>query len=395
MLNLSPRRADETRPRNTRRERIIAIVSITALVISCGYLGWSWKTANSPGTRAYEQGMEYASAKHYDLAEKAWRDGIRQDPKAWQCYERLGDLYTQLAHPADAAHAYEAAAKIMPTDGPLLLNLAKSEKAVGDVPKAYAAAKQAASLLPDSAEANGEYGLFAARQRHDQEALAALHRSLDLDATSPIYRLALVSLEIDSLDFVRAEADLTPYLTAHPNDAEAHYYKAIIVSQKPRTPQNIADGLTEAELALPYRHHSPQIYPLLANLFLAANRPVAAYRVLMEGYKATPHFVPILRALVACETRLGRSQEAAKMAVQLDQEEDHLNQIEHFKEILGFNHKDIASGLALARLEEEIGRSDKALNYYSLMHQEAPNDPRIQAAWAAFLQRNKPTAPAH
>ena len=347
-------------PRSARRSRLLLAVSVFALVAACAYIGWSWKTWTSPGIYYYEKGMDYAAAKHYDMAEQAWVTGVRKDPKAWQCYEQLGAMYTEANHPAQAAYAYEAATKIEPDDGSLFLGLARARTAENNLPAAYTAAKQAAALLPDSADAVGSYGLVASQAGHDMDALAALRRALALDPGSAKYLIAIVSLEINNLDLTRAENDLTPYVKAHPEDYQGHYYMAVILNQKPRTPENVRLGIEQAELALPSMVHDPHGYNLIGQLFLAAGRTEAAYRAFLEGYKISPHSQAMLHGLLDCDIRRGDTREAALIGTRLEQEATRDNQVEHLKHVLGFNHKDTLSMLELARLYEETGRRQQA-----------------------------------
>lgn len=385
---LSPRPADPSPTRRSRRDRVLIGLSLLTLLAACVSLGLFWKQWTGPGKRYYQQGLEYAGARRYDLAERAWRKGVEKDPQSWQCYERLGDLYTELARPPDAAEAYEAATKITPNNGTLFLKLMRTKKASGDVPGALAAAQRATALLPKNAEAAGEYGLLAAQKRQDLAAMGALRQSLDLDPSSVAYRLALVSLEIDNLDIARAERDLAPYLSGHPDDLQAHYFMAVILNQKPRTPENVRLGIDHAERALPFMLRDPHIYGLLGTLFLAAGRTAAAYRVFTEGYRVAPHYLPILRGLIDCSTRLGRTQQAAEAGSQLEKEAARLNEIEHLKNVLGFNHRDVASALKLARLNEEAGRQEQALGCYVQILRGVPHDQRIRRSLSAFLRRS-------
>ncbi len=376
-------------PRNAGRDRLLIALSVFTLIAACAYIGWSWKTWTSPGIYYYEKGMDYATAKHYDLAEQAWITGTRKDPKAWQCYAQLGALYDEAKHPAQAAYAYDAATKIVPDDGDLFLSLERARTAEGNLDAAYAAAKRAAALLPNSAAAAGDYGLLASERHRDMDAVAALHRALALDPGSAKYLMALVSLEISNLDLTRAESDLAPYLAAHPEDYQGHYYMAVILNQKPRTPENVRRGIEQAELALPSMAHDPHGYNLIGLLFLAAGRTEAAYRAFLEGYKIDPHSQAMLHGLLDCDIRRGDTREAALIGARLEQEAARANQIDHLKHVLGYNHKDTASMLELTRLYEETGRQQQEFALFVQSLHETPDDPRIRPAFSAFLLRSK------
>ncbi len=398
MSPLTPPHLNNTTPiaprRIAKRDRLLIAFSALALVVACVYIGWSWKAWTQPGMRYYEQGMDYAAAKHYDLAEQAWITGTQKDPRAWQCYAQLGALYDQAKHPAQAAYAYDAATKIVPDSGDLFLSLERAQTAAGNLDAAYAAAKRATALLPNSAAAAGDYGLLASGKHRDMDAIASLHHALSLDPGSAKYLIALVALEISNLDLTRAESDLAPYLKAHPEDYQGHYYMAVILNQKPRTPDNVRRGIEQAELALPHMIHDPHGYNLIGLLFLAAGRTEAAYRAFLEGYKIDPHSQAMLHGLLDCDIRRGDTKEAALIGTRLEMEATRANQIDHLKHVLGYNHKDTASMLELARLYEQTGRRQEAFGLFVQSLHETPNDARIRPAFSAFLLRSKQPAMA-
>lgn len=377
----------QTRPRNFRRDRLLLGFSAAALLLSCGYLGWSWKIWLNPGMRSYEQGMEYASAKHYNLAERAWQTGAANDPANWQCREKLGDLYTELRRFPEAAAQYTAAAKISPNNGDLFLGLERAQAASGNYNEAYDAAKQASALLPSSADAVGEFGLLAVRTHHDTEAIRALRQALALKPTSTDYLLALVAVETDNQNAAQAERDLAPFIATHSDNARANYYMALILNQKPRTPENIRLGLHYATLALPGMTHSPQIYHLLGLYLLAAGRTKDAYQTFLIGYQIAPHSPEMLHGLLECDARLGDEKESSLIATRLDQEETRNNEIEHLKHVLGFNHKDIGATLRLAQLEEAGGRQQDAVSLLAQALQQTPGDKQLHSALSALLIR--------
>jgi Flp pilus assembly protein TadD len=54
---------------------------------------------------------------------------------------------------------------------------------------------------------------------------------------------------------------------------------------------------------------------------------------------------------------------------------------------MGYNHRDTASGLELARLVERDGRLTQARAYYEQLVRQAPGDARLRSALAGFYQR--------
>ncbi|MBV9851725.1 MAG: tetratricopeptide repeat protein [Armatimonadetes bacterium] len=380
-----PARSPATPP--PRASRLRPGPAIAALIVALGYGGWSWHEYERPGRVHERRGVEDAAAGRFHEAERQWRQGVREDPTFPGCYEHLGDLYQQVRDYPDAAADFQAAARLNPRDGTLFLRLARAQQSAGDLPAAAASAQRAAQLRPDDGEALGLYGMLEGKGKHMPQALAALRRARQLRPDDRDDLLALVNLEMDVPDMDAAERDLTPWLKAHPDDAEACYFMAVIYNQKPRTPDNLQAGIGYAERALAGMARDPRPYALLGQLYLDVNRPQDALRTFQIAAQLLPNDEGVLHGLVGCYTRLGQSRQAAAAAARLQTETARHDRIAHLQEVMRFNHADVASGLELARLEEEDGDLRQAQQYYVALVQTASRDPRTHAALAAFLRR--------
>lgn len=366
--------------------RLLAPILLAGAVAALSLIGF-WREQSRPGTRHYLRGMEYLTA-HYPLqAEREWLAGIREDPGEYHCYEQLGDYYSEVLQPQKAVDYYAGAVKRAPGNGSLFLRLAAAERKVGRRDEAVAAARRAAALLPDDADATGLYGLLLAESRNRPAALAALRRAHALKPDDRRYCIAMINGELDTLDFAAAERDLQPWLRAHPQDAEASYMMAVIYNQKPRTPGNLQTAIGHARRALAGMPRDTRVHTLLGQLYLDADQPREALRVYGAGRRAAPNDEGILRGLMDCYRRLGKSAEVGETSAALQRVLARHDRIAHLTHVMGFNHHDTTAGLELARLVEEDGRLSQAKAYYEQLVRQAPQDMRARRALSGFYRR--------
>nr|CAA9297699.1 hypothetical protein AVDCRST_MAG63-4942 [uncultured Armatimonadetes bacterium] len=367
--------------------RILAFSCIAAGAIAAAYTFWFWRQQTRPGMTHYTRGTEMAAAGRFVDAEREWLRGVEKDPSFPGCRERLGDLYMELRRYAEAATAYGGAAERSPKNGPLFLKLARAEQMLGDTESAAIAAQRAARLMPDDPEVVGLHGMLLAKNKNIPAAMQALQRALALRPGDRRFLLGLVSLEMDTLDMRGAEAYLAPYLKAHPGDAEACYYMAVLYNQKQRTRANLISALDYANRAQRGRPRDYRIYALLGQLYHDIGQPKNALAAYRAGALLAPNDEAILRGLVTVHTRLGDRAKATAAAARLETVSARHDRIEHLRHRLGFNHQDREAGLELARLEEEDGELKAAQAYLVEFVRQAPRDPRPRQALVAFLRR--------
>jgi tetratricopeptide (TPR) repeat protein len=373
-------------PSRARLRRLSALVIVIG-VAAAGYLSWFWREQSRAGMRHYFKGMEYLTAHYPVQAEKEWLQGVKEDPAEYHCYEQLGDYYTEVLRPEKAAEYYAAATRRAPGNGSLFLRLAAAERKSGQADRARAAARRAFELLPNDADAAGLDGLLLAESRNRPAALAALRQAHRLRPGDRRYFIAMVNTELDSLDFAAAERDLWPYLQAHPRDADACYMMAVIDNQKPRTPQNLRTAIDFAQRALAGMPADVRAYTLLGQLYLDSDRVPDALRVYTAGRRIAPNSEGMLRGLMDCYTRLGKTNDAASVSATFQQVLARHDRISHLTHVMGFNHHNTTAGLELARLVEADGRYEQARAYYEQLASQAPNDRRTRQALLGFYAR--------
>jgi len=363
----------------------IAVACLTtALLISVR----TWRHDHRSGITHSQQGSEALSLGNREGAEQKWLAGIESDPATADCYLQLGHLYLEERRANDAVRVLSQAVARMPDNGPSFLMLSRAYMSAQNVSAAEIACRRAAELLPEDADAQGLFGLLEGRLNHNPAALAALQRAHALRPGDRDYLLALIRHQMLASDFPGAEATLSPYLQAHPQDAWANHLMAVINEQKPRTPASIQMALRYEERAYVATPNDPRMAMTLGQLYLAANRPADALRVYSAGLKVAPNSEAMLHGLVSSNTRLRQPAAAAAAAARLEAATALHQRIQHLKDNLGLHPGDISLGLELASLEEQDGDLTSAYRLLQKLIRLAPADTRSGAALAAFQQRH-------
>lgn len=377
----------------TRRMKTLAsrrplfAVCLLAGLLAVGAAVWSWHQATRPGRAHLERGLDDAAAKQMPQAEQEWLAGVREDPSFPDDYAQLGELYSALGRPGEAAARYRTASRLTPGDGALLLRLARAEEAAGDTQAALDAAGRAAALRPDDADAVGDFGILAAKLNQPQKAqapLARAHARAPDDADTLIY---LVRVEFQLHDLAGAERDLTPFIQRHPDNAETCYLMASLLHQKPLTDATARAALEYARRAQAGAPRNADANVLLGQALLDARQPARALPAFRQAQALAPGSVLALHGLLTCFAEGGRTGEAARTRALLDAALARRVRMGHASDLLLANPSDTAAMLEMARLYQENGEPASAESYYRRAARQAPQDPRARAALAGFLQR--------
>lgn len=369
---------------------LLGIVILAALSI----FAWSWKQSNRPGEVHLRAGQEAAAQKQTALAEQEWKQGTQDDPSFPDNYALLGDLYLHSQRFPEAIAQYQNALKLTPQDGYLYIRLYWAQLGAHQNAAALTSARRGTELLPDSADAAGLYGIFAARRGDRPAALRALRRAHALKPDDQDFLRELAREEMDSLDMAGAEREVRALLKLNPNDGEANRLLGLLYKQKPPTPENVQTGLELARRAVAALPDSPDTHLLLGQLTLNAQKPAEALAEFQKAQTLNPNSQEILSGLVTCYTQLHQPAKAAKAAATLQTATMRRNEIEHLQNTIQIDPTDNVSRLTLARLKEESGNLDGAADDYLEAVRRAPNDPRAQAALALFYRHHR-KLPAH
>ena len=375
-------------PRSLRWRPVAVAGGVIAILCGAVYGGWSVYQYNRPGATHFREGTDLAAGLHFEDAEKQWKLGVKEDPTFPGCYERLGDLYLQVHQYGPAISNYSAAIKLTPNDGSLFKRLSQSYLAEKDNRNALQAAKRAYELLPNDAEAAGAYGDLAQMTNDRITALTVLGRAHQLDPHNTRYLLTLVNVEMDVQQLDVAEKNLSPLLKDHPDDAWGMYLMSAIYNQKPRTPENLNTAIRYAETAANSPHPPLQVFPLLSQLYLDADRPQDALRVCQVIMSRNSNDTTILAKMVTCYMRLNQPAAAAQISDRLKQVAARQERIDHLQELMRFNNANVPVGLELAGLVEKMGNRELAKTYYETLVRTVPGSQPARAALRSFWLRN-------
>ena len=335
----------------------------------------------------YLKGLDYAAAGKYGQAQSEWQFGVWEDPSSPQCWEQLGDFYTQ-AHQFDkAARCYEQTTYLLPDDGMQFLQLARMEKVLGNNPAAMTASKRAAALMPNNADALALYGSLEGDLDNRPAAFDALRRAFALRPLDRGTVLALAYVDLRGTDSDAAVHHLTPYLQAHPEDPEACYLMAYALLQQQSSPETLREALVYVQRAQKHLPSDSRIFSVEGKIDLRLNRPQDALLAFQDGQRVDPHSEALLQGIMTSEVRLGRTQKANATASDLQQVTLRHNRIVHLEQMSDMKKISTAEGLELARLQEEEGQYRVAQAQLEQTMRQAPRDPRTHAALAAFLRR--------
>lgn len=357
--------------------------------------GWYWHLYTRPGVSHDRAATEALAAQRPADAEQEWLQGIKEDPTSPVCFVHLGDFYMAQKRYPDAVVQYTAASRLLPQDGDLFLKLTRADLAVGDKTSAAGAAKRAAQLRPNDADAWGLYGLITEQLFDTSASLTALRRAHALRPSDRDYLIELVRTEANNIDLPQAERDLAPFLQAHPDDPMANHLMAYLYEQKPRTPEVLQTALAYELKAFAGMPGDMRVCLGLGDLYLDMGRNADALRTFQEGLKSNPRSEEMLHGLVTSYTRLGQTKQAASVAARLQSLTTLHQRITHLQEVIKGNPANVAASLEWGRLQEQDGNEAAAHALYVSLVRRLPQDPRPRRALADFFLRHDRPRLAH
>lgn len=358
--------------------------------IALVYLVQSMREFYRPGARYSEEGVEAVARKNPMEAEKKWLEGVAKDPEYSANLEQLGDLYAGEKRNSEAIAFYGRALKLTPNEGSLLLRIAQIEHRIDRDDLAYPHSKRAAELLADDANAQALYGLLEDKQGHYSAAIPPLQKALALHPEMSDALGALVNSQFAANDLVGAERTDEDWLARHPQDPFAMLWKAKIAAQKPAAPDSLKTAIEAALSAYKAMPDNLEAHRVLGQVYLNLNRPADAKLIFQDGLTIFPFAVAMLQGMVSCYARLGDAPHLETASSRLRDLNTKLDRLDHVREIVILHKgKDLKSNFELAQLESDVGHFQEAQDYFNQLEKDAPNDPQIQAAVAAFRERAK------
>ncbi len=296
--------------------------------------------------------MEFQS-RIGDRGETCFERAVALQPDALTAYELLGNLYLDLGKPARAREHYERGLARVPAaqltagyyarlsracqemqqpgeaaryareglarmgdDPELHDSLGVALRALGDGPGAIAAFERAVALSPNDTSANYNFALALIEQHRLEEAVAGLHRSIELRPTFPDSLALLAQIEIDSGRWRDALRYIQPLYESHPDMPQAREMFAFWHLQSGVAAE------TQQDLAAAERHYAtgttldPQNAELHARLGIArlrSGRFSEALPALETFRRIAPQDPQAAFYLGQCLAALGRVADARRL----------------------------------------------------------------------------------
>jgi tetratricopeptide (TPR) repeat protein len=303
------------------RSRGLVAFCLAAIAISAGGLYFNWRIDNRPGLAHYNEGMSLATAGDMAGAEKTLLEGTRLDPDYAPCYVELGDVYLKDSRFKESIDAYTKATHLLPTDGKLWFMLGSVLDNQHQDGAAADASFHAATLMPTDADAQAEYALIEDKLSKTDVAYTYYRKAHELAPMKPDYLITMCRFGLqepsDADQLPYQETELSHYLAANPNDVDAALVMAQTDERLPPTPARTSIGIRNAQAVLSARPNEPAALAALAQLYLSANRVAEAGQTYQTALRSQPDSRDLLHGLLVCDTRLGKTADAAAVAKKL------------------------------------------------------------------------------
>jgi putative PEP-CTERM system TPR-repeat lipoprotein len=227
----------------------------------------------------------------------------------------IGAAYLGKKELAKARATFEAALKLKSDFHPARMNLAQLDLREGMIDSAIKNYETIISENPKHVGALLAMADVAVRQKRKADVVGWLKKASEADASSITPKLRLIQYYSGERDFQRAISVARELDTRVPNNPQ-------VLEVLGRT--EIAIGDPAAAVATFRRlanvaSKSPRAYHLLGGALVAANDLLGARTSFQRAVEISPDFEPATMALVELEARQGNTQEALKLASQLQE----------------------------------------------------------------------------
>ena len=248
----------------------------------------------------YVLGLTAAERRDYDGAEQAFREVARINPRAAAAQLQLARLQLARGETAGALTAAQAVLKQEADNPEAAVLLARSLRAMGELPRAERELAARIERQPQAAVLRAEMGWVALQQRQVAAARASFHEALRLQPGLYDARAGAVTADIAARELPAARSRVTAWLKESPDDPRIQLLSARL---------HLVEGNPEAaerELRTVIAKDASQLdaYDLLGRIYVSrgeADKAVAEY----EAFAArTPHPAgPITMAAMILEAK--------------------------------------------------------------------------------------------
>jgi tetratricopeptide (TPR) repeat protein len=188
-------------------------------------------------------GRIYAGAGHWELAQRAFADAVRLNPRDREAWYFSGRAYYDENRFDKALEAFQRTLALGDGQGRVYENLGLASEALGRFAEAEDAYKHAIQLSTGEYRPHLAYGAFLSKQGRSAEGIEMLHKALSLGPEIVDTRFELGKALYQSGQLDAAARVLEPALAVS-NQCRVHYLLISVYSQQER--KNDADRQAKA-----------------------------------------------------------------------------------------------------------------------------------------------------
>ena len=343
------------------------------------------------------------------------KDSGSTDPKLSEAYGALGEIYHAYSLNAPARECYVNANRLAPEDFRWVYLLAKLDHQEGRVNEAIEGYRNAGALQPDylAVQVNlGNIYLELNRLADARMSFAAALKMQEIAAAH--YGLGQVALS--QRNFAEAVNHFKKALALAPEANRLHYSMAMayrgLKDQESARAHLAQQGMVGVRVTDPLMDRLPglimgeRVHMIRGRLALEAKRYAEGAAEFRKAVAANPNSVPALINLGAALTQTGDQKGAAEqfekaLRIDPDNVNAHYNlavlllndnqqaAIVHLQTVSKINPTDLSARFLLARELSKLGRLDEALDQFTFIVENDPNNEAALLEQVKLLQQRK------
>lgn len=334
-------------------------------------------------------GKEEAALGQYPAALTMFRRASALDPKRVSAYLGQGQAWMKLGRPGKSVEAYEQAARLMPNQPLIELELANSYLELRDFKIALEHAQKARKLDESNPEIYAALGNIYSGSGDLTNTLGSAEKALALAPQDDRYWTEAGVLAYGIRRFPEAVRYLRRALEINPRNANAGVALADTLYQMDQTPASRAEIHRLLTRAITLQPREPRGLYLLGHYYLEEQQLDLAVPTLRRALRWQPDAHEVMLALGQALTRRGQGEEGRTLVAQAQKEIDRTVDFRGL-EFQAASNPNPDVHLRLAVLYRRNGRYDSALHTVDRGLRLAPGDARLRSMRADLLGHPPP-----
>ncbi len=367
----------------------LLILLLAAIRLEAGYLANRryFKTINNGITALHQQRL--ADAEH------AWLQALIQNPLRPEAYQLLSHLYLQTGHPEQAIPLLSHLYALAPTTPHVLCYLAEAYALTGQEAKLLETARKAVKVEPDCPRAHALLGIAYGNQQDHKEAISELSRAAALAPNDVKIATSLAQAQLDDADLDGAANTIRGVITRNPNYPTAYYVLGWDYARRDPTPSNLQTAIQAFEKLQQLDPSRTDAREELGRLYLLSGNNQKAIAVLHKAWLQGDRSAECAYNLATAYRNIGDRLKASAMLQQYQRISSLTARYNTLLKRAVARPNDIATAIALAQAEVEIGNHEGAVKIMNSVLQTAPTNPIALKAAVEIYKSAGALATAH